>query len=310
MQPPWLRNAALIFAMEPFRRFDRSTSLLIGLLIVSFLTATIDVRSQGAGIGDTLRDGTQSLFAPLQEAASVVTRPIVGFVDGISNIAGLREENERLLDRVKELEAQVQDVAGLQNRLEELERINDLDPPGDLAAITARIFSVGVSEFDHIRWIDRGTDDGVVEGHTVIDEDGLVGRVDFATATRARVRLISDPNNGVGVRDLSTNETGIVEGQGSGPLRLRMFNPEQSVEAGDLIVTEGGRYAPGVVVGSVATSATAEAGFSLITDVTAAVDFTRLDFVKVIVGWLPSEFSAPDNPDNGLPQPPDPFGGD
>lgn len=295
--------------MEPFRRFDRSTSLFIGLLIVSFLTATIDVRSQGAGIGDTLRDGTQSLFAPIQQAASVVTRPIVGFVDGISNIAGLREENDRLVDRIKELEAQVQDVVGLQNRLEELERINDLDPPGDLAAVTARIFSVGTSDFDHIRWIDRGTDDGVVEGHTVIDEDGLVGRVDFATDSRARVRLISDPNNGVGVRDLSTNETGIVEGQGSGPLRLRMFNPELSVELGDLIVTEGGRFAPGIVVGSVAESATAEAGFSLITEVTAAVDFSRIDFVKVIVGWLPSEFSGPPDPGDPIPEAPDPFGG-
>ncbi len=295
--------------MEPFRRFDRSTSLFIGLLIVSFLTATIDVRSQGAGIGDTLREGTQSLFAPVQQAASVVTRPIVGFVDGISNIAGLRDENERLVNRIKELEAQVQDVVGLQNRLEELERINDLDPPGDLAAVTARIFSVGTSEFDHIRWIDRGTDDGVVEGHTVIDEDGLVGRVDFATESRARVRLISDPNNGVGVRDLSTNETGIVEGQGSGPLRLRMFNPELSVDEGDLIVTEGGRFAPGIVVGSVAVSATAEAGFSLITEVTAAVDFTRIDFVKVIVGWLPSEFSGPPEPGDPIPDAPDPFEG-
>ena len=296
--------------MEPFRRFDRSTSLFIGLLIVSFLTATVDVRSQGAGIGDTLRDGTQSLFAPIQEAASVVTRPIVGFVDGISNIAGLREENDRLRDRINELEAQVQDVAGLQNRLEELERINDLDPPGDLAAITARIFAVGTSAFDHIRWIDRGTDDGVVEGHTVIDEDGLVGRVDFATETRARVRLISDPNSGVGVRDLSTNETGIVEGQGSGPLRLRMFNPELSVDEGDLIVTEGGRYAPGVVVGSVAEAATAEAGFSLITDVNAAVDFSRIDFVKVIVGWLPSEFTDVPPPRDPIPEPPPQFTGE
>lgn len=296
--------------MEPFRRFDRSTSLFIGLLIVSFLTATIDVRSQGAGIGDTLREGTQSLFAPLQQAASVVTRPIVGFVDGVSNIAGLRDENERLRDRVQELEAQVQDVVGLQNQLEELQRINDLDPPGDLAAVTARIFSVGVSEFDHIRWIDRGTDDGVVVGHTVIDEDGLVGRVDFATESRARVRLITDPSNGVGVRDLQTNETGVVEGQGSGPLRLRMFNPEESVEEGHLIVTEGGRYAPGVVVGSVAEGASAEAGFSLITDVAAAVDFTRIDFVKVIVGWLPSEFSSPPDVRDPIPELPDPFEGD
>jgi rod shape-determining protein MreC len=295
--------------MEPFRRFDRSTSLFIGLLIVSFLTATIDVRSQGGGIGDTLRDGTQSLFAPIQEAASVVTRPIVGFVDGISNIAGLREENERLRDRVRELESEVSDIVGLQNRLEALERISDLEPPGDLAAITARIFSVGVSEFDHIRWIDRGSDDGVVVGHTVIDEDGLVGRVDFATDSRARVRLISDPRNGVGVRNLDTNETGIVEGQGSGLLRLKMFNAEQSVEEGHLIVTEGDRFAPGIVVGSVAESAEPEAGFSLITDVFAAVDFSRIDFVKVIVGWLPSEFSAPIDPGNPIPPDPQPFQG-
>jgi len=295
--------------MEPFRRFDRSTSLFIGLLIVSFLAATIDVRSQGAGIGDTLRDGTQSLFSPLQQAASVVTRPIVGFVDGISNIAGLREENDRLRDRVGELEAQAEDFAGLQNRLVELERINNLEPPGDVADITAQIFSVGVSSFDHIRWIDVGSDDGVVAGHTVIDEDGLVGRVDFVNATTARVRLISDPRNGVGVRDLDTNETGLIEGQGSGLLRLRMFNPEEPVEEGHLIVTEGGRYAPGVVVGRVAESATAEAGFSLITDVNAAVDFTRIDFVKVLVGWLPSDFSGPPEPGDPIPDAPEPFRG-
>lgn len=293
--------------MESFRRFDRSTSLFIGLLIVSFLTATIDVRSQGAGIGDTLRDGTQSLFSPLQQAASVVTRPVVGFVDGISNIAGLTEENERLRDRVRELEAQAQEVAGLRNRLEELERINGLNPPGDLAAVTAQIYSVGLSPFDHIRWINRGSEDGIVVGHTVIDEDGLVGRVDFVGDATARVRLITDTRNGVGVRDLDTNETGVVEGQGSAPLRLRMFNAVEPIEEGHLIVTEGGRYAPGVVVGSVAKTADAEAGFSLIADVNPAVDFSRVDFVKVLVDWLPTEFTAPDDSGELIPEAPDNF---
>ena len=292
--------------MVPFSRFDRSTFLFIGLLVVSFLTATVDVRSQGGGIGDTLRDGTQSLFSPLQRAASVVTRPIVGFVDGISNIAGLRDENERLRDRVRDLEAEVQDVAGLQNRLDELERINNLDPPGDLAAITARIYSVGVSQFDHIRWIDVGTDDGAVVGHTVIDEDGLVGRIDLTTENESRVRLITDPRNGVGVRNLESNETGIVQGQGSGPLRLRMFNATEPVSVGDILVTEGGRYAPGITVASVAEDAEPEAGFSLVADAIPAVDFSRVDFVKVIVDWLPSEFTSPNVLPPPIPEAPDP----
>ena len=158
-----------------------------------------------------------------------------------------------------------------------------------------------------IRWINRGSEDGIVVGHTVIDEDGLVGRVDFVGDATARVRLITDTRNGVGVRDLDTNETGVVEGQGSAPLRLRMFNAVEPIEEGHLIVTEGGRYAPGVVVGSVAKTADAEAGFSLIADVNPAVDFSRVDFVKVLVDWLPTEFTAPDDSGELIPEAPDNF---
>ncbi len=78
---------------------------------------------------------------------------------------------------------------------------------------------------------------------------------------------------------------------------------------GHLVVTEGGRYAPGVVVGSVIEDATVEAGFLLIADVEPAVDFSRIDFVKVLVGWLPREFTAPDEPAPPIPDAPVPFQG-
>ena len=92
-------------------------------------------------------------------------------------------------------------------------------------------------------------------------------------------------------------------------MRLRMFNAVEPIEEGHLIVTEGGRYAPAVVVGSVAATATAEAGFSLIADVTPAVDFSRIDFVKVLVGWLPGEFTGPAEIGDPIPDAPDPFPG-
>ncbi|NIR39724.1 MAG: hypothetical protein GWN07_28140, partial [Actinobacteria bacterium] len=52
--------------------------LFIGLLAVSFLLATFDVRAEGAGVGSVLRDGVQTLFAPIQRVATSVTRPVVG----------------------------------------------------------------------------------------------------------------------------------------------------------------------------------------------------------------------------------------
>jgi len=277
------------------RRFERSTGLFAGLLAISFLIMTFDVRSDGAGLGDTLREGAQTLFSPLQRVADAITRPVVGFIDGISDIAGLREENERLRERLDELTADRERVLSLQNQVEELQKILDVDPPGNLETVAARIFSPGVTDFDHIRWIDKGSDDGVVSGQAVVDEDGLVGRIDFVTDTSARVRLITDPRLGIGVRNLVTNETGWVEGTGTEPLRLKMFNAVEPVSRGDLVVTDGTRFPPNLTVGTVLQNARSEAGFQLISSVDPAIDVSRLDFVKVIVGWSPLDVVTDDD---------------
>ena len=289
--------------MLPSRRFERSTGLFIALLVTAFLMATFDVRAEGEGVGDTLREGAQTLFSPMQRVADAVTRPVVGFIDGVSNIAGLREENTRLADRVKDLEQQQAEVLSLQTQLAELRKIAGLAPPGDLDAITAQVFSNGVTDLDHIRWIDRGADDGVAVGQAVIDEAGLVGRVDFVADDTARIRLISDPRLGVGVRDLATNETGWVEGQGDNPLRLKMFDAVEPVREGDLVVTDGTRFPPGITVGAVRETAESEAGFQLISSVTPAVDLSEVDLVKVIVGWSPLETTIPgdDQPSRSNP---------
>ena len=283
-----------------FRRFDRAGGLFVGLLVVSFLLATFDVRSEGEGVGSVLREGTQSLFSPLQRAATSVTRPVVGFIDGIADIASLRDENERMQSRIGELESLVRDAEELQRRLEELEKINGLEPPGELAAITARIVSNGSNDFDHVRFIDRGRDNGVVKGHPVIDDNGLVGRVDAVGDNWARVRLITDPRLGVGVRDLATNETGWVSGQGDGPLKLEMFNAGESVGRDDLIVTDGSRFPPDIRVGIVLEAAESEAGFALVTEVEPFIETARLDFIKVLVGWSPLDAPTEEEQDAGV----------
>ncbi len=269
------------------RRFDRVTALFLSLVAIGFIVATFDVRSAGGGVGGVMRDGAQTLFTPLQKAANFVTRPVVGFIDGVSNIAGLRDENERLLDRVTELESALQETTALERRLAELEAINDLEPPEQLAAVTGRIYSAGPSAFDHIRYIDKGTADGIVAGQAVIDERGLVGRVDRVSEHNARVRLITDPLVSVGVRVRNTNETGVVTGQGGNSLRLEMFQATLPVIEGALVVTDGSRFPPGVVVGTVAATAGTEAGFALRTNVTPAVVISQLDFIRVVVGWSP-----------------------
>ena len=267
------------------RRFDRSTALFVSLFVISFLLATFDVRASGGGFGGSLRDGVQAVFTPVQRAADAVTRPIVGFIDGLSNLATLRDENETLAAEVEELRRQLdeQEIEALVSRLEELEKINDLDPPGEYATITARVFAADPSDFAHIRTISKGSRDGVLVGMPVIDENGLAGRVVRVGDDWARVRLITDPLMAVSVRVDRSRDTGLVTGRGSGDLSLEIFAATDRVLSGDRLVTDGSRYPTGIPVAIVTEDARAEAGFVLQAGATPLVEFSNLDFVKVIV---------------------------
>lgn len=275
--------------MFGFRRFERSTILMIFLLVVSFIVATFDVRTQGGGVGDTLREGAQSLFSPLQQGVDAVTEPVVSFLDSFSEIGRLREENAELRAEVQELRQQELESVVTEQQYAELLKILGLDDirSDDLATVTARIVSSGSSDFDFVRWIDKGTEDGVLVGQAVRDEDGLVGRVDLVSANSARVRLITDPNSGVLVRNLLTGEIGVVDGQGDRAPRLRIFNAEQSVDEGQLVATAGTRFPPNIPVGVIVDAAESEAGFQLTTSIDPLVRFNQLDFVQVIVGYSP-----------------------
>ena len=276
------------------RRTNRVTILFVSLIAVGFIIATFDVRSDSDSVSEVLREGTQSVFTPIQKGVDWVVSPVVGFVDGVANLAGLRDENERLADRVRELEAQVRATDALEEQVTQLELINGLEVAGELSTVTARIYSSGATAFDNIRYIDKGSNDGIVAGQAVVDEDGLVGRVDLVSANDARIRLITDPVVSVGVRVQSTNETGIVTGRGDGPLRLEMFRATEPVRAGGLVVTDGSRYPPGLVVGAVTTTADAEVGFVLRTQVDPAARLSEIDYVKVIVGFSPIDAGLED----------------
>ncbi len=267
-----------------YRRFERSTVLFVGLIIVSFVLTTLDVRASGGGVAGTLRDVTQAVVSPVQKVAAAVTRPIVGFFDGVANLADLRRENDRMRSELQSLQQRLDDNAAELARLEQLEAIHDLQTPAGIDTVTGQVYAAGVSDFDLIRRIDRGRSDGVVEGMAVVDESGLVGRIVQPVGDHtATVRLVTDPISRVGVVVLGTGEAGWVTGQGDGPLLLEMTRVSEELREGDLLVTGGGRFPPGLRVGTVQEDASAEAGFTLVTTVEPRVDFSRVDFVKVLL---------------------------
>jgi len=282
---------------------DRSTLAFIGLVLLSLVLVTIDLRSSGEGLGGTLRDGVQTAFTPVQQGVGFVTRPVVAFFEGISDLVGIRDENSRLRLAVTDLERQLGETESPQRRVAELEAILAIEPPGELDTVAARVLATGPSDFDAIRLIDKGRRDGIAVDMPVIDEGGLIGRVVSVTETSARIRLITDPTMRVAVRVERTGETGILTGRGGGLLQLEMFNTNAALIAGDLLVTADGRFPAGIPVARVAEDAEAEVGFSLITKAAPEAELSRVDYVKVLV-FTSDQVVSPAGEDDEPVQPP------
>lgn len=262
---------------------DRALTLFVGLVILSFVLVTIDLRASGEGVGGVLRDGTQTVFTPVQRAFRAVTDPFVGFFEGAADLLSLRSENEALREQIATLEAEIGETEFLRERVIELEQILGVDPPEEIETVTAQVLAGAVTEFDYVRLIDRGKSAGITVDMPVIDEGGLIGRVIAVTEDSARVRLIIDPTMSVAVRVERTGETGVLTGRGSGPMILEMFNTDASLNEGDRLVTADGRFPSGISVATVAQDATAEVGFTLRTTALATAEIASIDFVKVLV---------------------------
>ncbi len=264
------------------RRFDRSTALLITFVVISIILMTIDVRSSDEGIADSARSGTQAIVAPIQEAANAVVRPIAGFIDGLANLAGLRAENADLRAELDEANRRLAETEPLRNENEELRNLLNLGSLDILESQVARVQARGTSDFDHSIVIDKGAADGVVIDYPVRNLDGLVGRVVSVTDNSARVMLLTNPNHAVEVQVVGSDDRGSAKGRGASDLQFISATAQQEITEGATLVTDAGRYPPGLLVGFATETAQRQAGFAVQTSITPAVDFTTLDFVEIL----------------------------
>lgn len=126
---------------------------------------------------------------------------------------------------------------------------------------------------------------------TVLNNDGLVGRVLRVTRTTATVLLIIDSDSVVGGRVGQSMEVGFLHGRGElgdgGSLDLQLVDEAQPPARHDTVVTWGSRdgapYVSGIPVGTVTSvySSVRETTQRAVID--PFVDFGSLDLVGVVV---------------------------
>ncbi|MGC5411957.1 rod shape-determining protein MreC, partial [Streptomyces sp. DT225] len=152
----------------------------------------------------------------------------------------------------------------------------------------AEVIAIGAAQgFSWTVTIDAGTKDGVKRDMTVLNGDGLVGRVTTVGPDTSTVLLANDPDFTVGTRMESTDELGFATGQGSRPLAVQFLNGKARVKKGDRLVTFGSSkdkpFVPGVPVGQVVRVDPSGGDLTRTVYVRPYVSFTKLDIVGIVV---------------------------
>ena len=120
----------------------------------------------------------------------------------------------------------------------------------------AELMSVSSNPYRHSIVIDKGARDGVFNGQSMIDVDGVVGQVINAGLLSAQSVLISDPDHALPVEVNRNGLRTIAVGTGEyDRLDLPFLPNNADIEEGDLLVTSGlgGAFPAGYPVATVSS---------------------------------------------------------
>ncbi|WP_330290995.1 rod shape-determining protein MreC [Streptomyces sp. NBC_00576] len=270
-------------------RDTRESRLLLVLLIaIAFALITVDIRGGEDSPVDGARQAAAAVFGPVEDGVATVVDPVG---DAVAAVRDSGDRHDRLATLEKEnagLKARLGSGDRNRSRLGQLDKMLKSAGAGQYGIKGAEVIAIGAAQgFSWTVTIDVGANDGIKRDMTVLNGDGLVGRVTTVGPGTSTVLLANDPDFTVGTRMEGSDELGFASGQGDRPLRVQLLNGKAKVRKGDRLVTFGSQadkpFVPGVPVGFVSRVDPSGGDLTRTIYVTPFVGFTKLDIVGVVV---------------------------
>ena len=266
--------------------------LVVALVLASASLMTLDATTDDGSAVDPARQAVGEVFGPIEAGTTAVVRPIGGIPDWFRGRDSMRDEIDDLEAENAELRAQVRTSGFNRNRLAEYDGLTAAAEDLGYALVPARVIGLGPSQsFSATVTIDAGSRAGLHPDMTVLNNDGLVGRILRVTRTTATVLLIVDADSTVGGRVGETMDLGFLSGQGEtgddAGLDLRLVDQSVVPARDDTVVTWGSDgdapYVAGVPIGRVSEVYSSLRDSSQRAVIEPFVDFAALDLVGVVV---------------------------
>jgi len=256
-------------------------SLVIVVLLL--LTGVLLLVSTYGGRFGISHQITLEILGPLQSVSAKAASAVRGFWADYLNLLDVREENTRLKAILESYETDLATYREAYTTYIRLQQELDFRKGTDFPPLTARVIGKDPSFWFHTIIVDRGENDGVVEGMTALNSKGIVGQVIHVSNNYSKVLLAIAPSSAIDVFVQKNRVRGILKGAGENGYRLHYVLKNAEVARGDHIVTAGigGLFASGIPVGTVTEVHRKQRGMFLDIEVEPAIDFQRLEFVQL-----------------------------
>jgi rod shape-determining protein MreC len=269
-----------------------SPGVLVALVLACLTLITLDYKGGSDSPLEPARAAAGELFGPVEVGASAAVRPFTAVPHWFRSRDSMQDDLMALQAENSRLKGEVNTRDYDRNRLEEYDGLTAAAQSLGYSLVPARVVGVGASQsFSSTVTIDAGSDAGLRPDLTVVNNDGLVGRVLRVTRTTATVLLIVDSDSVVGGRVGRSMEVGFLHGRGvlgrDGRLDLELVDDTAVPAKHDTVVTwgsqAGGPYVSGVPVGRVTSVYSSLRETSQRAVIEPFVDFGALDLVGVVV---------------------------
>lgn len=255
--------------------------------------STIAIATQSQSVSSASKQAGYSVFSSIQQGVAEVGHYFKNFFNSIGELRRIRQEYEILQERVAEYQTIERDLIDLRKENSQLRELLEFSEKTSLTHVAARIIAKEPGLLFDGFTINRGRRNGLTTDAPVIAYaegfSSLVGKVVELTDSTSKVLPIIDRSCFVAAKMQESRYEGLVHGLGSAEGRVEMTyvkkQAKNRIQFGDLVVTSGFRsiYPEDLYIGRVDAIKAPEWESSLTLQIRPLVDFTRLEYVFVLV---------------------------
>ncbi len=241
------------------------------------------------GVRQSAKNVVQTLVAPGQSAVTAAANRITRVFSNMGENEELRQQLEEANKKVSEYEEQLRLYQHYADRNQELSKLLGItEEYRDYDYVHATVTSKNDGIFFYSFTVNKGARDGIKVNDTVINGDGIIGRVSEVFTTSSKVTTLLDEDTRVSSVMTGSRDMVMVYGsyqlKTDGLLMMEYIPSQSNIRIGDMVETSGigGIYPGGLIIGTVEALTDEKSGIEQFAIVKPVVNFSKIETVMIL----------------------------